>query len=137
MGKIDYKIFVPSGTNNYIRFNTGSRVFEIPIETIATITIHLVDDKIVYWLYFKIAIDDMFHQTFFRKNKKPSAILLLGNNPYEIHGEAEVITKFDYIMEQKTEIKLVYTVTNVEKTVTNPRKEIKTDETDRFEMIDI
>lgn len=136
MGKIDYRIFVPSSENNSIKFCTNGS-FEIHIDKVTSVTIHLIDDKVIYWLYFKISMDDMGYKLLLRKGSKPKAVLLIGNNSYEIYGDAEVIETSNHNWEQKIEIKLLYTVPNASHTVDNPRKEIKSDDVERFEMMDL
>jgi len=131
MQKIDYKIFVPSGINNYILFCTDER-YEIHIDKVASVTIHLLDDKVVYWLYFRIPMDDLGHKLLLKKGSKPEAVLLIGNNSYEIYGDAEVIETSNHNWEQKIEIKLLYTVPNASHTSENPRKEIKSDDVERL-----
>ena len=63
MNKIDYKIFVPRGGNNYVRFDTET---EFEVSEILTIGIHIVDDKVNYWLNFKIPQDDEHHKCLLR-----------------------------------------------------------------------
>lgn len=127
---IDYKIFVPRGENNYVRFDGN----EFEITEILTINIHIGDDKVTYWIYFKIPQDDKQHNLLLRKGKTPDMVLLIGNNPYEIHGTAEIIANDLHSWEEKRQITVSFTVTNASKTVDNPRKEVKPD---RFEMLDI
>jgi hypothetical protein len=130
MTKIDYKIFVPRGENNYVRFDSE----EIEITEILTINIHLGDDKVIYWLYFKISKDDDHHNVLLQPGKKPGMMLLIGNNPYEIHGMAEVIRNELYKWEEKRQITICFTVSNASKTSNNPRKNIIYD---RFELLDL
>jgi len=130
MGKIDYKIFVPRGENNYVRFDGE----EIEIDEILTINIHIGDDKVVYWIYFKIDSDDEHHKLILKKDKSPKMILLIGNNPYEIHGIAEVINNEYHKWESKNQITVSFTVINASHTVNNPRKEVLYD---RTELIDL
>ena len=129
MNKIDYKIFVTSGENNYVRFN---RKTEFKIDDIVSINIHISDDKVVYWFYIKIPSDDEHHKFILRKGKKPKLILLIGNNPYEIIGEAEVIDTSYHNWEEKIQIKLCFTVINATKTINNPRKIIKYERSELF-----
>ena len=121
MKNIDYKIFVPRGENNYVRFDG----VEIEIDELLTVNLHLGDDKVTYWLYFKIEEDDKHHLTLLKKQKNPNMVLLIGNNPYEIHGTAE-IQYFDYHKwERKYQITVSFLVINASNTVNNPRKEVK------------
>ena len=120
MKNIDYKIFVPRGENNYVRFDGE----EIIIDEILTINVHLGDDKVTYWIYFKIAPDDNHHKLLLKKGKNPNMILLIGNNPYEIHGTAEIIDTSLHKWESKIQITVSFTVINASHTVNNPRKEI-------------
>lgn len=131
MNKIDYKIFVPRGENNYVRFNTEE---EFEIDDIISVNIHLSDDKVVYWFYVKIPDDDQHLKLLLRKGKKPKLTLLIGNNPYEIIGEAEVMNTSHHNWEEKIETQLCFTVINASQTENNPRKEQKSN---RLEMLDI
>lgn len=45
MPNIDYKIFVPRGANNYVRFDVET---EFEISDILIINIHIGDDKVNY-----------------------------------------------------------------------------------------
>ena len=120
MRTIDYKIFVPRGENNYVRFD-GEKII---IDEILTINVHLTDDKVIYWIYFKIESDDNHHKLLLKKGKSPNMILLIGNNPYEIYGTAEVIDSSLHKWENKIQITVSFTVINASHTVNNPRKEI-------------
>ncbi|MHA1470038.1 MAG: hypothetical protein ACTSSP_05690 [Candidatus Asgardarchaeia archaeon] len=134
MKKIDYKFFVPNGKNNYIKFCTDP-AFEIHIDKVASVTIHMIDDKVVYWLYFRIAMDDMKRKLLLKRDSEHRAILLIGNNSYEIMGNAKVIELSNNNWEQKIEIKLLYTVVCACGGAIGLRKEMK-DDTERFEIID-
>ena len=131
MKEIDYKIFVPRGKNNYVRFNSDK---EFEINDILTINIHLGDDKVTYWFYIKIPEDDEYHKLLLKKGKKLQLILLIGNNPYEIIGVAEVIEIMSNRQTQMNGIKVCFSVTNASNTINNPRKEV---DGNRFEMLDI
>jgi len=120
MKNIDYKIFVPRGENNYVRFDGE----EIEIDEILTINLHLGDDKVVYWIYFKIDSDDEHHKLLLKKGKNPEMVLLIGNNPYEIYGKAEVIDNSFHKWESKNQITVSFTVINASRTLNNPRKEV-------------
>lgn len=130
MKNIDYKIFVPRGENNYVKFDGE----QIEINDLLTVNLHLGDDKVTYWLYFKIKEDDMHHKVMLKKGRMPNMILLIGNNPYEIHGRAEVIEVNPHPWENKIQYTISYTVVNASNTVNNPRKE---QTYRRSELIDI
>ncbi len=131
MEKIDYKIFVPRGENNYVRFNIDD---EFEIDDIISINLFVSDDKVMYWFYIKIPDDDRDHKLLLKKGKKPKLTLLIGNNPYEIVGEAEVLETSHYYWEEKIQVSLCFTVLKASNTINNPRKEIKYE---RTELIDI
>ncbi len=131
MKNIDYKSFVPRGENNFVRFYNNK---EIEIDDIISINIFLADDKVVYWFYVKILEDDAEHRLILKKGKKPTLTLLIGNNPYEIIGEAEVINTSFHNWEEKFEISLCFTVINASNIINNPRKIV---EYDRSEILDI
>ena len=133
MNKIDYKIFVPRGENNYVRFNTES---EFLIESIATINIHLLDDKVIYWLYVDIPYDDEHHKLLVRKGKKPKLTLLIGNNPFEIIGESEIIDTHYNKIKEAIEVTLSFIVKNASETTKNPRELIKYDRSDLLDIRD-
>ena len=128
---MDYKIFVPRGENNYIRLKTGT---EFDVDDILTINIHIGDDKVTYWIYFRISNDDEHHKLILKKGRKSQAILLIGNNPYEIIGEMEVMQIAPHNWEEKIQIIASLTVINSSQVVDNPRKEVKYD---RTELLDI
>lgn len=130
MNQIDYKIFVPRGENNYVRFDTNK---EFEIDEIATINIHLNDDKITYWLYLNIPDEDEHHKILTRMGKKPKMVILIGNNPYEIKGEAEIIANRHNKRKEIVELTILFTVICASKTVENERKEIKYE---RAELLD-
>ncbi len=130
MKSMDYKIFVPRGENNYVRFDNE----EIEIDEIFTVNIHIKDDKVTYWLYIKIPEDDKHHVALLKKVRTLGMVLLIGNNPYEIHGVSEIITMDFHMWERKWEAKISFTVNNASKTVDNPRKEVGYE---REELIDI
>ena len=130
MNSIDYKIFVPRGENNFVRFDGE----EIDISEILTINIHIGDDKVTYWIYFKIDSDDEHHKAMLKKGRSPKMILLIGNNPYEIHGTAEVIENSFHKWESKNQLTVCFTVINASDTVNNPRKEVLYE---RSELIDL
>jgi len=135
INKMDYKIFVPRGENNYVRFDTDK---EFELDCITAINIYLLDDKVTYWLYLNIPNDDEHHKLLLRKGmgkaKKLKLTLLIGNNPYEIMGESEIID-YGYNKSNETiETKILFEVYNASKTINNARKEI---ELDRYDLIDI
>ena len=103
MNKIDYKIFVPRGENNYIRLQGGT---EFDVDDILTVNIHLGDDKVTYWVYFRIPHDDEYYKTLLKQGKKSKASLLIGNNPYEIVGDIEVMQIAPHKWEEKIQILL-------------------------------
>jgi hypothetical protein len=131
MRKIDYKIFVPRGFDNYIRFDTD---VEFYVEDIATINIHLLDDKVVYWLYFNIPFEDKHHILLTGRGKKPEMILLIGNNPYEIIGESEIVDVYSNKRTRNYEIKASFTVINASDVENNDRKKV---DLDRSDLLDI
>ena len=51
-------------------------------------------------------------------------VLLIGNNPYEIYGTAEVIDSSLHKWESKIQLTVSFTVINASNTVNNPRKEV-------------
>ncbi len=129
MSSMDYKIFVPRGGNNYVRFDNE----EFEITEILTINIHLGDDKVTYWIYFKIPHDDKHHNVLLQKGKSPKMVLLIGNNPYEIHGVSEVIENCWHKWEEKRQITVCFVVCNASDTPNNPRKETPCE---RSELLD-
>jgi hypothetical protein len=131
MNKMDYTIFVPRGENNHVRFNTEK---EFEIEDFISINIYTSDDKVMYWFYVKIPLDDMHHKTLLGKGRKPNLTLLIGNNPYEIKGNCEVINTSIHQWEQQIEVNLCFTVINASKTVENKRKLVSYD---RSELLDL
>ena len=130
MENIDYKIFVPRGENNYVRFN-GEKIV---IEDILTVNIHIGDDKVTYWIYFNISNDDEHHKIMLKKDKSPKMILLIGNNPYEIHGTAEIIGSIYHKWNNEIQFTVSFVVINASKTRDNPRKEVRYE---RSELIDL
>ena len=131
MDKIDYKLFVPTIDSNFVRFNSEK---EFKINDIISINIFPLDDKIIYWFYLKIPYKDEHHKVLLKKGKKPKLILLIGNNPYEIIGEA-MVEEISYLKwEENIEVTLSFTVINASKVVDNARKIVKYD---RSELIDL
>ncbi len=130
MKNMDYKIFVPRGENNYVRFDKE----ELEILEILTVNIHIGDDKVTYWIYLKISEDDKYHVALLKNNKTSGMVLLIGNNPYEIIGVAEIVNLNFLPRERNWEAKISFTVNNASKTVDNPRKEVGYE---REELIDI
>ena len=134
MNKIDYKIFVPRGENNYVRFDNEK---EFEIDDFKAVNIYIADDKVVYFFYIKIPSydnEDQHHKLLLRKGKKPKLTLLIGNNPYEIIGECEVLDTSYNNWEEKIEIKISFIVINASKTLSNERKEVKYE---RSELLDL
>jgi hypothetical protein len=131
MNNIDYKLFVPRGAQNFVRFPDGH---EILIDDILSINIFLLDDKVVYWIYFRINEDDMYHKLLLKKNNQPTMALLIGNNPYEVHGAAKVTDVSAHAWEEKIQITVCFTVINAKNVVNNPRKVIPHK---RGELLDI
>jgi len=133
---IDYKIFVPRGEDNYVRFDTDK---EFKIDCISAINIYLLEDKVSYWFYLNIPNEDEHHKLLLRKGmgkgKKLKFILLIGHNPYEIVGEAEVI---NYNKVKETiETKILFEVNKASDTVTNTRIFPQGNKFNRCELIDI
>ncbi len=132
MKDIDYKVFVPRGETNYVRFDGE----EFPVDDIATVNIHLSDDRVTYWIYFKVPVDDYRKILMLKKGKTVSQpmILLLGNNPYEIHGLAEV-QSFHYL-KQTTEREVVvsFVIENASQSYKNHRKVV---EVERSYLLDL
>ena len=60
--------------------------------------------------------------------------LLIGNNSYEIIGDCEVLSTSENKWEEKTVIKLLFTILNASRTVDNPRKVTKYE---RSELLDL
>ena len=131
MYNIDYKIFVPRGLNNYIQPIDGKKKFDIEI---IKINIDFTLDQVVYYIYFNIPQDDEYHKVLLQKNKKPKMILLIGNNPYEIHGDAEILDTSYHNWEEAIQIRVMFIVKEAHKTVDNPRKEVKYT---RSELLDL
>ncbi len=131
MDKINYKLFVPRNDNNYVRFDNEK---EFKIDDIVAIGIYPLDDKVIYWFYIRIDNDDEHHKILLKRGKKPKLILLIGNNPYEIIGEAEVENVSYHKNEPKIEITISFTIVNASGIVDNKRKEVKYE---RAELIDI
>ena len=131
MNDIDYKIFVPRGVNNYVRFDSE---VEFEVDDISAINIYPNDDKVIYFFYVKIPFDDQHYKLLLKKNKTPKLTLLLGNNQYEIEGDSEVIDTSHHKWEEKIQISLSFTVRNASKTVNNPRETV---EYKRSELLDL
>ncbi len=132
MKNIDYKVFVPRGEINCIRFDDT----EFPIDDIATVNIHLSDDRVTYWIYFKVPADDYRKNLILKKGKivPQPMILLLGNNPYEIHGLAE-IQSFHYLKRTtEREVVVSFVIENASKSYKNHRKVV---EFNRSELLDL
>ena len=136
--KIDYKIFVPRGENNYVRFNTNK---EFKLDCISAINIYLLEDKVSYWFYLNIPNDDEHHKFLLRKGmgkgKKLKLILLIGSSPYEIIGESEVIDYSYNNTNETIETKILFEVNEASNTVNNNRTFPQEEEVDRCELIDI
>ena len=99
MKNIDYKLFVPRGCSNYVRFDDEKK-FEI--DEMIKINIDFSIDQIMYWLYIKIPYNYYkIHKSFF-KTYINRMCLLLGNNPYEIYGNVEIINE-TYNKEDRTQ----------------------------------
>ena len=130
MKNIDYKIFVPRGERNYLKIENK----EFIIDEILTVNIHLIDDKITYWFYLNISLEEEYYILLLKNIKKLNSILLIGNNPYEIFGEAEIINTYINKREQVKEFTISFVVINGSKTYDNPRKIKKYK---RSELIDL
>lgn len=132
MKNIDYRVFVPRGEINYIRFNKE----EFLIDDIATVNLHLSNDKVTYWIYFKIPADAYHNNLLLRRGRivPEPMVLLLGNNPYEIHGTAEVQSNNYLKHKDKREIVVSFVVENASKNYRNYRKEV---EIERSEILDL
>ncbi len=131
MNKIDYKIFVPRGENNYVKFDSD---IEFEIDNFKAVNLHIDDDKVIYFFYIKIPSDDQHHKLLLRTGKTPKMTLLIGNNSYEIIGDCEVLSTSENKWEEKTVIKLLFTILNASRTVDNPRKVTKYE---RSELLDL
>ena len=118
MKNIDYKIFVPRGKRNYLKIKDK----EFIIDDILTVNIHLVDDKITYWFYVNISLEEEHYLLLLKNIKKLNSILLIGNNPYEIFGEAEVINTHIDKRKRVKEFTVSFVVDNASRTYDNPRK---------------
>jgi hypothetical protein len=130
MNNIDYKIFVPRGENNSIKFDKE----EITVDKIHSININLEEDQLLYWIYFRINDNDHYHKHMLKKNKTLNMILLLGNNPYEIYGKTEVVSFIEQKWEKTIEFAINFIVTNASNTINNPRKEVNYE---RSELLDL
>ena len=128
MKNIDYKIFVPRGELNFLRIEKK----EFLIDEILTVNIHLGDDKVTYWFYINILLEEEYYITLLKNVKKLNSVLLIGNNAYEIYGEAEIINT--YTGKNKKEYTVSFTVKNASTTYGNPRKIKKYK---RSELIDL
>jgi hypothetical protein len=127
---IDYKIFVPRGAKDFIRLNGK----EYLVDEIRAVNIHISDDKVVYWMDFRIDEDDHEADLRLKPKSSPNMVLLIGNNPYEIHGIAEVIYNTYNKWESKKAITISFLVNNASHVKNNPRKE---EEINRSELLDI
>ena len=132
MKNIDYKIFVPRGERNYLKIEEK----EFIIDEILTVNIHLTDDKIIYWFYLNISLEEEYYILLFKNVKKLNSILLIGNNPYEIFGETEIINSSVDKGKQVKEFKISFTVKNASKTYDNPRKVKKYKRTEFIDLAD-
>ena len=129
MKNIDYKIFVPRGQLNFLRIEQK----EFLIEEILTVNIHLGDDKITYWFYVSIPLAEEHYIVLLNNIKKVNSVLLIGNNPYEIYGEAEIINTHIDNRKKKKEYTVLFQVDNASKTYNNKRRKIKVN---RSELMD-
>ena len=129
MKNIDYKIFVPRGQLNFLRIEQK----EFLIEEILTVNIHLGDDKITYWFYVNIPLAEEHYIVLLNNIKKVNSVLLIGNNPYEIYGEAEIINTHIDNRKRKKEYTVSFQVDNASKTYNNKRRKIKVN---RSELMD-
>lgn len=127
---IDYKLFVPRGAANY--FKVSGTVFSIT--EILTVNIHLIDDKVTYWFYVIVPEEDEEYKFLLSKGKTPNGILLIGNNPYEIYGRAEVIRTIWDKTQRVTEVTVSFVVENARNITKNKRKET---EVSRSELLDL
>lgn len=116
---IDYKIFVPRGAENFFRLNKK----EYLIDEITKVNIDLRDNKVTYWVYFKISDEDHEANMRLKANSNPEMVLLIGNNPYEIYGVAEVLYNTFNKWESKRAITISFVVKNASAVRNNPRKE--------------
>lgn len=118
MKNIDYKIFVPRGERNYLKIENK----EFIIDEILTVNIHLADDKITYWFYLNVSLEEEYYLLLLKNIKKLNFILLIGNNPYEIFGVAEIINIHINKRARMKEFTISFVVTNASETYNNPRK---------------
>ena len=132
MKKIEYKIFVPRGEKNYLKIKNK----EFIIDEVLTVNIHLTDDKIIYWFYLNISLEEEYYLLLFKNVKKLNSILLIGNNPYEIFGETEIINKYTNKRKQLREFKISFVVKNASRTYDNPRKIKKYKRTELIDLED-
>jgi len=128
---IDYKIFVPRGAENFFRLNEK----EYLIDEITKVGIDLSDDVVSYWIYFRIDNDeDKDANVRLKPKAKPKMVLLIGNNPYEIHGVARVEYNTFNNWENKREIVVSFRVENASAVRNNPRREEEVE--NRAELLD-
>ena len=133
MINVDYKIFVPRGAANYIRI----RDKEFLIDEIMTVNIHLTDDKVTYWINFRIGSEeDKDTNVILKKKSISDMVLLIGNNPYEIYGQAEVQYNTANKWEEKRAITVQFVVMNASNTYNNPKKEIPVERADLLDFED-
>lgn len=127
---IDYKIFVPRGAENFLRLNKK----EYLIDEITKVNIDLRDNKVTYWIYFRISDEDHEANMRLKANSNPEMVLLIGNNPYEIYGVAEVMYNTYNNWESKRAITISFVVENASAVRNNPRKEQEVE--NRAELLD-
>lgn len=130
MNRMDYKLFVPRGDFNF--FRVSEKTFSVP--EILTVNIHLSEDKVTYWFYVEIPGEDEEWTFLLSKGKSLEGVLLIGNNPYEVHGAAQVIRTIRDRKTRVTEVTVSFVVTNAKNIRKNPRKE---KEITRSELLDI
>jgi hypothetical protein len=131
---IDYKEFVPCGAQNFIRIDGKT----FPLEKIMTITINMLEEKIYYWINFKITDKDYFcmKDHSLDPNKHVEMILLLENNPYKIYGISEIHYNFPDNLGQFRSITAAFTVKDISQTISCSRKEEKEEILERSELLD-
>lgn len=119
MNNIDYKLFVPRGSLNYLRIKEK----EFLVEEILTLNIHFSDQKINYWFDIRIPFEEKDYVVFVKKNKFFPAVLLIGNNPFEIIGEAEIFSIGQNIPKGYEEITILFRSNNLNEIYNHPRVE--------------
>lgn len=125
-----YRLLIPISDDNVVLIKDK----DFPISEISKINIDIRWDKASYWFSLMIDDQDMHSLTILRKLGKSQAILILGDNRFEIHGDLEVLNSNHNKQKEAWEFDCAYIADNVRQMVNFPRRITEVKRTDLIDL---